>query len=394
MRLAPAGLLLVLVPSLALGNDGTGTSDVVGGTNAPAGKWPDVAAILFDGQQGCTGTLIAPNVVLTAGHCNDTSLTSVLIGTNSLANPGAGETIAVQKRVEFPSSQSTEDLTIVVLAKTSRFEPRPIATGWVRLDVKNDRAVQIVGYGAVDVNASSFKDELQEAMATITDADCTLRTNDCNTSVSPGGELAAGGMGIDSCNGDSGGPLYLLTDYGNFLVGVTSRGFNDSTNPCGDGGIYVRPDKVIDQLEQMAGVALTRGPEPAFDKLVAAGGDAAETKIDANDPKSDSHSFELTTPPANGTAKVRSDGAVRVCANATDTQLADQLVVTITDKKDGTRKLPVTIPITIMPGTATGCDVDDFQLDGGGCCDSGGRGAGGSLLLAGIVLCATRRRRR
>lgn len=394
MRAALAGWVL-LVPSLALANDATVQQDVVGGTNAPAGKWPDVAAMLFDGQQACTGTLIAPNVVITAGHCDDTSLTTVLIGTNSLNDPGAGETIAVAKRVQFPNSQSTEDLTVVVLESKSKFPPRAIATGWARIDVLNGKAVQIVGYGAVDVNASQFKPELQEAASTITDANCTLRTSDCNASVSPGGELAAGGMGIDSCNGDSGGPLYLLTDYGTFLVGVTSRGYTTSTEPCGDGGIYVRPDKVIDQLETMAGVALTRGPEPQFDELSTTGGDAAETKIDANDPRSDSHSFELTTPPASGTARVRDDGAVRVCTNATPSPVADQLVVTITDKQDTTRKLAVTIPIAVAPGTATGCDVDAFSEGDGGCCDSGhgGRGAAGSLALAGIVLLAIRRRR-
>ena len=391
MRAALAGVFL-LAPALALANDGTVQQDVVGGTNAAAGKWPDVAAMLFDGQQACTGTLIAPNVVITAGHCNDPALTTVLVGTNALDKPGAGETIDVAKRVEFPSSQTSEDLTIVVLKGNSRFAPRAVATGWVKLDVLNGKAVEIVGYGAVDVNASQFKPELQEAMSTITDANCTLRTSDCQPSVVPGGELAAGGMGIDSCNGDSGGPLYLLTDYGTFLVGVTSRGYNSSPTPCGDGGIYVRPDKVIDQLEAMAGVALTRGPEPQFDKLSATGGDAAETKIDANDPKSDSHTFELTTPPTAGTARVRDDGAVRVCTNATATAATDSLVVTITDKKDTTRKLAVTIPIAIAPGTATGCDVDAFSEGDGGCCNSG-RGGEGALALAGIVLLAIRRRR-
>ena len=38
----------------------------------------------------------------------------------------------------------------------------------------------------------------------------------------PDGELGAGGMGIDTCPGDSGGPLYLPTDFGTFLAGVTS----------------------------------------------------------------------------------------------------------------------------------------------------------------------------
>ena len=39
----------------------------------------------------------------------------------------------------------------------------------------------------------------------------------------PGGELIAGGGGIDSCAGDSGGPLYLHTEVGSYLVGLAVR---------------------------------------------------------------------------------------------------------------------------------------------------------------------------
>ena len=90
---------------------------VIGGNDAPAGKWPDVAAMYYpDGQQGCTGTLIAPTVVLTAGHCiYDGGPSAVLVGTNSLARRGDGDFLPVTKRVEYPSSQSSYDVAVVVL---------------------------------------------------------------------------------------------------------------------------------------------------------------------------------------------------------------------------------------------------------------------------------------
>ena len=105
------------------------SSEVIGGGNATAGKWPDVAAVLFNGQQGCTGVLVAPTVALTAGHCNDPALTSILIGTTSLSRPSEGETLQVAKRIEYPGSVTTEDFTVLVLARASRFTPRAIATG-------------------------------------------------------------------------------------------------------------------------------------------------------------------------------------------------------------------------------------------------------------------------
>ena len=52
----------------------------------------------------------------------------------------------------------------------------------------------------------------------------------------------AGGDGHDSCNGDSGGPAYILVDGGRKVAGLTSRATEGATNPCGEGGIYTRVD--------------------------------------------------------------------------------------------------------------------------------------------------------
>ncbi len=367
------------------------SSEVIGGASAPAGKWPDVAAVLFNGQPQCSGVLIAPAVALTAGHCNDPALRSVLVGTSSLARPGEGETIDVIQRVEYPDSLQTEDLTVLVLARPSRFPPRPIASGWARFDIRNGAAVAIAGYGAIDRNATTFVDELQEAETTIADADCTQKPG-CNGSVAPGGELGAGGMGIDTCPGDSGGPLYLPTPYGTFLAGITSRAYEDALYDCTDGGIYVRPDKVVDWIEQAAGAPVARGPEPTAGALVAVRGQAAETSIEVNDPRGEEHAFAISVPPARGVAKVRDDGRVRLCADPAAEPGDDALTVTVTDRDDRARALDVRIPITVQGGQADEeCSVDDF--DGGGCCDAG-RGAGGSLPLAIGVLAVLRRRRR
>jgi endonuclease G len=391
MRRAAVVLLGPLLPLLARAEP----APVIGGDDVPTGKWPDAAAMYYpDGQQGCTGTLIAPTVALTAGHClYDGGPSAVLVGTNSLSRRSEGDFLPVMKRIAYPQSQSTYDIAVVVLGQASRFAPRPIATGWARLDIKDGASVDIVGYGAVDRDANQYINELQEATTTITDADC-VRSAGCNSAAMPAGELGAGGMGIDTCPGDSGGPLYVTTSYGSFLAGVTSRGYDDNRYYCSEGGIYVRPDKIVDWIEQQAGVPIARGPEPTFEALTAVRGHAAETQIDANDPKSESHTFALTTPPMHGTAKVTEDGRVRVC---TDPGVAgqDSLVVTITDTTTAGRALAVTIPITIADGApADSCDVDAFENDGsdGGCCDSG-RNANGSVVL-GIALAAVLRRRR
>jgi secreted trypsin-like serine protease len=377
-----------------------GPAPVIGGSNAAAGKWPDVAAVLFPVRTGdqadCTGTLIAPTVVLTAGHCYtaiDPPLPdNVLIGTSSLARPSEGETIGVLRGIAFPDADSSVDVAVLMLARASTRTPRALATGWARVDIANGAAVSLVGFGATNKDGDNFVDDLQEATTTITDFACQTSSG-CRPAALPAGELGAGGMGVDTCPGDSGGPLYLMTSYGAFLAGVTSRAYDDAAFTCSEGGIYERPDKVVDWIEAVAGVPVARGPEPAAAPIIAVHGDGGETQIDVNDPKSTGHRFEITTPPGHGTAKVRGDGAVRVCTEPTAAPGDDALVVTITDTKHAGRALAIAIQIQITDGAAdASCDFAGFD-DAGGCCDSGGAGRSGAAIPLAIGLVALVRRR-
>jgi secreted trypsin-like serine protease len=379
------------IPTL-LGAQAFAEAPVIGGQASPAGKWPDAVAVLYGGQQECTGTLIAPSVVITAGHCVvGGAPDAVLIGASALSRASEGERITVIRAIEYPDSQNSIDVGVLVLAKPSKFAPRAVATGWARSDIKNAAAVEFVGFGATDKDANVLTDDLMEAQSTITDFNCTTSSG-CNTGAKPDGELGAGGMGIDTCPGDSGGPMYLLTDYGSFLAGVTSRSYDNAIDYCGAGGIYERPDKIVDWMTQQTNAEITRGPEPKADPIEAVRGDAGETTITHNDPKSDKHTYSIKTAPAYGKAAVSASGVVRVCAQK-DVVGNDVTVVTVTDANDSTRTADVRIPISIVDGSPpSDCDEKAFG-DDGGCC-SATRDARGSLLLGAFVLGVLRRRRR
>jgi len=227
---------------------------VVGGEPAEEGRWPDAAAVNSGRQTICTGTLIAPTLALTAGHCAG-SLTEVVLDTTDLREDG--ETLRIADTIAYSQWQNTYDVSLLILEEAATTTPRIIARDCIADRYLADGAeVAIVGYGATDKWGSRYGTTLMEATTTIVDADCDDPRLGCMPAVSPGGELVAGGDGIDSCSGDSGGPLYLLTSEGDFLVGVTSRATNTATTPCGDGGIYVRPDALIDWIEEMSGVEL------------------------------------------------------------------------------------------------------------------------------------------
>jgi secreted trypsin-like serine protease len=127
MALATActALALTAAPSTA----------IVGGKDAAPGAYPSVAEIIFGSSFLCTGTLIAPTWVLTAGHCG--SVTGAAVATPAAwpaplidvrigsVTPGAGEKVPVKRAVVEPDYllSSGYDITLLELAAPSTKAP-------------------------------------------------------------------------------------------------------------------------------------------------------------------------------------------------------------------------------------------------------------------------------
>jgi hypothetical protein len=275
--------------------------------------------------------------------------------------------------------------------------------------------VVIAGWGAYDVNANRYDSLLREAWTTVGDADCSDMSRGCHSSVSPDGELIAGGDGVDSCNGDSGGPLYLVGPEGQFwLVGVTSRAAYPSDTYCGDGGIYVRADAIADWVESETGRTLDRpdcgdvpdnnAPLPTADAIEVRQGRTATSQVRANDPDTaDSHVFTVLEAPL-GTVEIAADGAVTYTAPM-DHVGEDDFVVVVTDSGSPAQSAEVVVEVNVLervqPEDTDPADLPEDERDAdvelraaGGCgCDAaswGGRPAG--LALLALVALLGRRR--
>jgi Trypsin len=222
---------------------------IVGGM--PTTNFPDCCAVGNQSGYFCTGTLIAPNVVVTAGHC--TEVTKVFLKGSDVSQPADGETIEVDRQYEHEFA----DLRVLVLAGASTVQPRHVAQG---LEAQAGTAV-LAGFGTVDFNGRRGYGIKREVEVEITSIDCgsaeLAEEYDCRQ----GEEIVAGHRGLnrDSCRGDSGGPLYISNDEGRFyLLGATSRGVvtpqgEGPRRLCGDGGIYVRVDRYLDWIREVTG---------------------------------------------------------------------------------------------------------------------------------------------
>jgi secreted trypsin-like serine protease len=228
-------------------------SPVVGGSPAKPGAWPDVVAVLTADGGLCSGTLIGSDLVLTAAHCTDAKPVEVIIGSVDLAQYG-GERRDVKWSRSYPNWQVEYDVGIVMLENPVATKPRAIASGCA---LAGGDTLQVVGFGLTTKSGTGDNTKLHQAKLPVTDPDCT-QDPACAVDIAPDGEFVAGGQGTDACFGDSGGPVYIKTKTGPAVIGVVSRGLLASPTPCGDGGVFVRADKVVKWIEKTSGRKLAR----------------------------------------------------------------------------------------------------------------------------------------
>jgi secreted trypsin-like serine protease len=234
-----AALALTAAPSMA----------VVGGKDAAPGAYPAVAEITFGQSFLCTGTLIAPTWVLTAGHCG--SMTGAAVGTPAgwppqlidvrigSVKPGQGEKVPVQRVVVEPNYlvNSGYDITLLKLATPSTKAPAKVVGAGGGSLWSAGTLETIVGFGTTSEGGDT-PDTLQEAQVPVTtDAYCAGAYDDFDATTMLCAGFPQGG--VDTCQGDSGGPLFGRDAAGTLkVVGATS--FGEGCARPNKPGVYAR----------------------------------------------------------------------------------------------------------------------------------------------------------
>ncbi len=218
---------------------------IVGGISATQGELPSAAFIVYlDGSDsfGCTGTVVAPTVVLTAGHCAVDPTTGALYqpskyavatGNVDVSNPAAVQVSRVSRVLVNPALQFNAafsgDAALLILTTPTTVPAMPLLDPSQSGFVRGGTLAAIAGWGATEGGSQTVTTTLQVATTMIEDpAACDGVLPAQGVPFDDSTELCA----IDSptftataCHGDSGGPLVIAGPGGQIVqVGITSRG--------------------------------------------------------------------------------------------------------------------------------------------------------------------------
>ena len=266
-------LVASVIAVALLGLTAAPSSAVVGGGNASPGEYPSVAEVTF-GPFLCTGTLITPDWVLSAGHCGSVTgaavaspaswppqLINVRIGGTTQSD---GEERTASSVVVHPNYLATMgyDISLIRLSQSSTMAPTQVAGAGERSIWTAGTLETIVGWGATE-EGGDLPDNLQEARVPITtDQYCSGAYSDFDPATMVCAGFPQGG--VDTCQGDSGGPMFGRTSAGALrVVGATSWG--EGCARPGKPGVYARvgDETLRPWIAQTTGTGVSTGTSRA-----------------------------------------------------------------------------------------------------------------------------------
>eukprot|EP00529_Nitzschia_sp_RCC80_P013155 CAMPEP_0113508116 /NCGR_PEP_ID=MMETSP0014_2-20120614/36834_1 /TAXON_ID=2857 /ORGANISM="Nitzschia sp." /LENGTH=603 /DNA_ID=CAMNT_0000403785 /DNA_START=210 /DNA_END=2020 /DNA_ORIENTATION=+ /assembly_acc=CAM_ASM_000159 len=257
---------------------------IIGGTETVIGRFPYHVSLLDDfGGHTCGGTLVAPDVVLTAAHCD--VLNKAQIGRYDRSDPfETFDEFKITSQIIHPAYSPTfftHDVMMLKLEGPSQRFPVVSLNSNPNLPVTEEGSnrVTAVGFGVTEYNEETGATNgaaivLQTVgLNAITNEQCE-QSNDLTSTdavyqqgyrgLISDDMICADGAG-DTCLGDSGGPLIIpgsdLAGSEDVQVGVTSWGFG-----CGQEefpGVYARVSDHMTWIQQQV-CAMSSNPPSSF----------------------------------------------------------------------------------------------------------------------------------
>jgi trypsin len=225
---------------------------IIGGDEAVEGRYSYAVSLQDKNGHFCGGSLIAPDVVLSAAHCAGGKYKAV-IGRHDL-DTDDGEEIDVAIEMSHPDYDdylTDNDFMLLFLSRSTTEDVELVKVNSDVVSVGED--VTVMGWGNMHPDRDMPADELMEVeVSIISNEEC----DDSSGKIDGDKEnyhdqitenmVCAKDSGEDSCQGDSGGPLVIRSASGDVQVGVVSWGIGCAHKDFP--GVYARVSAQYDWI--------------------------------------------------------------------------------------------------------------------------------------------------
>jgi secreted trypsin-like serine protease len=262
--------------SAAAGDSAPAQSSVVGGRLAPIAEFPWMAHVEYEEATGawvCSGTVVAPRVVLTAAHCVEdphadalapSSTYKVITGSANAFTAKPSQISSASQVVVYPQFENdTEegDAGLIILTQ-------PVSAPGLSLASHSDFELlrpgiplDIAGWGATDPQLIVEAESFHVGKTTLQLGTCDGKQFFTSFQLCP---VSAPSFQTSACFGDSGGPLIAHRPDGTPTeVGIFSL---VSPGPCGADfpAVYTRVDRVSAWVGRWIAAVEEGAPAPAL----------------------------------------------------------------------------------------------------------------------------------
>lgn len=249
---------ILIYLSLVSGNAFAGHTEIVGGTDAIKNEFPFLVSIqsVKEGGHYCGGSLVSDNWVLTAAHCVYTDQKedlSVVLGLHNQDDRSDTEVFSVEDVIVHPkyNNQDLEfDIALIKMSGHSKLVPVQMNDKELNVTPVSKLHAWVSGWGMKHQNDFQIPKVLQKVELPL------VSQEECNKPASYDGSikdsmLCAGFKqgGKDSCQCDSGGPLFLRSENNDFkLIGIVS--FGEGCAQPEKYGVYTKVNYFYEWVQQ------------------------------------------------------------------------------------------------------------------------------------------------
>ena len=259
------------------------SASVIGGHNATIAQYPSLAFIegaVATAGYACSGTVVAPRVVLTAGHCvedlESSSITqpeqiAVATGISNLQHIPPAKVSKVEQVLAYPGfnpSKLQGDAGLLILQSPVTAPPIALAGPEDAALYEPGDSLTVAGWGIDDRATEHAPNQLQAGTVPVEEAKrCKEGTSrfypffDATRQVCT---LDSPHFKVTTCHGDSGGPAIATNPDGTQVeIGVTSLG-DGTCNPTSP-AVFTRTDQIASWVDSWIAAVESGGPQPQIE---------------------------------------------------------------------------------------------------------------------------------